>query len=163
MSRKGENIYKRKDGRWEGRYLCRPGAGTSRKYTSIYGQSYTEVKQKLLEARTQETDQTTGKTGASHLLKDILHHWLASRQLCVKQSTYVRYYSLVSKHIEPELRFYKVEQIKRPIIEKYIHDLLTNGRLDGTGGLSQKTAANILIIIEEALAYGVSTGAPVGC
>jgi integrase len=163
MSRKGENIYKRKDGRWEGRYLCRPGAGASRKYTSIYGQSYTEVKQKLLEARTQETDQIIGKLGTSHLFKDILHQWLASRKLCVKESTYVRYYSLVTKHIEPELGFYKVEQITRPIIEKYIHDLLTNGRLDGTGGLSQKTVADILIIIKEALAYGVSIGAPVCC
>jgi integrase len=163
MSRKGENIYKRKDGRWEGRYLSRTSSGPSRKYTSIYGQSYTEVKQKLLEARTRETSQTTGKMGTSHLFKDILRQWLASRQLCVKESTYVRYHSLVTKHIEPQIGFYKIAEITRPLIEKYIYDLLVNGRLDGTGGLSQKTVSDILIIIKEALAYGVSIGAPVCC
>ena len=43
MPRKGENIYKRKDGRWEGRYKV----GTT-KYRSIYGKTYQEVKEKLL-------------------------------------------------------------------------------------------------------------------
>lgn len=43
MPRKGENIYKRKDGRWEGRYKV----GTA-KYRSIYGKTYQEVRAKLL-------------------------------------------------------------------------------------------------------------------
>ena len=48
MARKGENIYKRKDGRWEGRY----GAGRlpdgRARYRSVYGKTYREVKEKLL-------------------------------------------------------------------------------------------------------------------
>ncbi|MFR1369236.1 MAG: hypothetical protein ACLSA0_03290 [Eisenbergiella massiliensis] len=40
MARKGENIYKRKDGRWEGRY----GAGRlpdgRARYRSVYGKTY---------------------------------------------------------------------------------------------------------------------------
>ena len=38
MSKKGENIYKRKDGRWEGRYI--------RCYDEN-GKTYNEAKQKL--------------------------------------------------------------------------------------------------------------------
>ena len=49
MSKRGENIYKRKDGRWEGRYLTyKDGA---KKYISVYGRTYTAVKDKLLTAR----------------------------------------------------------------------------------------------------------------
>ena len=49
MSRKGENIYKRKDGRWEGRYLKRTPDGKSR-YGYVYAHSYREVKTKLQQA-----------------------------------------------------------------------------------------------------------------
>lgn len=38
MTRKGENIYKRKDGRWEGRYICRTADG-KKKYGYVYGHS----------------------------------------------------------------------------------------------------------------------------
>lgn len=41
MPRRGENKYKRRDGRWEGRVLI------DSKYHSVYARSYSEVKQKL--------------------------------------------------------------------------------------------------------------------
>ena len=44
MSKRGENIYKRKDGRWEGRYIkCRTLHGKIQ-YGYVYGKSYSEVK-----------------------------------------------------------------------------------------------------------------------
>lgn len=48
MARKGENIYKRKDGRWEGRYRIPNPSGTKALYRSVYGKSYREVREKLL-------------------------------------------------------------------------------------------------------------------
>ena len=47
MPRKGENIYKRKDGRWEGRYILSYDSNGKAKYAYIYGKSYNEVKKKL--------------------------------------------------------------------------------------------------------------------
>ena len=47
MPRKGENIYKRKDSRWEGRYIGCYDENHKAKYVYIYGKTYTEVKQKL--------------------------------------------------------------------------------------------------------------------
>ena len=47
MARKGENIYKRKDGRWEGRYHKINMADGRQKYASVYGKTYKEVKEKL--------------------------------------------------------------------------------------------------------------------
>lgn len=47
MSRRGENIYKRKDGRWEGRYINGYKENGKTKYKSIYARTYAEVKEKL--------------------------------------------------------------------------------------------------------------------
>lgn len=46
MPRKGENIYKRKDGRWEGRYIKSRDILGRAKYGYVYGKSYREAKQK---------------------------------------------------------------------------------------------------------------------
>jgi len=51
MPRKGENIYKRKDGRWEGRYIRSYDASNKAKYSYVYGKTYSEVKQKLIDRR----------------------------------------------------------------------------------------------------------------
>lgn len=47
MCRKGENIRKRKDGRWEARYIKWRDADGKIHYGSLYGKSYNEVKEKL--------------------------------------------------------------------------------------------------------------------
>ena len=47
MPKTGRNIYKRKDGRWEGRYIKERDAGGKIIYGSVYGKSCTEVKQRL--------------------------------------------------------------------------------------------------------------------
>ena len=47
MPRRGENIYKRKDGRWEGRYIVDRRPDGRAIYHSIYGPTYGEVRQKL--------------------------------------------------------------------------------------------------------------------
>lgn len=43
MPRKGENIYKRKDGRWAGRYI-RDRVNGKAKYGYVFAYSYKEVK-----------------------------------------------------------------------------------------------------------------------
>ena len=45
MARRGENIHKRKDGRWEARIQIVSHNGKST-YHSVYGKTYSEVKEK---------------------------------------------------------------------------------------------------------------------
>lgn len=45
MARKGENIYKRKDGRWEGRYIKSRSSTGKANYGYVYAKSYREVKE----------------------------------------------------------------------------------------------------------------------
>ena len=56
MSRTGENIYKRKDGRWEGRYIKERVDGKA-KYGAVYARTYRDVKRKLDIARKEHAKQ----------------------------------------------------------------------------------------------------------
>ena len=47
MALKVRNIHKRKDGRFEGRYMQDRDANGKVKYGSVYAKTYTEVKEKL--------------------------------------------------------------------------------------------------------------------
>ena len=57
MARRGDNIHKRKDGRWEGRYISYYDNDGKAKYKSIYGHKYKDVKAKLenLKAETSQS------------------------------------------------------------------------------------------------------------
>ena len=50
MARKGENIYKRKDGRWEGRYAKSRTPEGKIRYGYIYAATHKEAKEKLARA-----------------------------------------------------------------------------------------------------------------
>lgn len=61
MARHGENIHKRKDGRWEGRYPVYSEEKGRKIYRSVYGRSYQEVKGKLtVKKRRNETEKENG-------------------------------------------------------------------------------------------------------
>ena len=49
MSRKGENFYKRKDGRWEARYIHHYEKGKA-KYRYLYARTYSEVREKRIKS-----------------------------------------------------------------------------------------------------------------
>ena len=51
MARRGENIYKRKDGRWEGRYIKGKDSKGKATYGYVYSKTYNEVKEKLTKAK----------------------------------------------------------------------------------------------------------------
>lgn len=53
MARKGENIRRRKNGLWEGRYPDGVTEDGRTKYSSVYDRKYVVVKEKLLTAKTQ--------------------------------------------------------------------------------------------------------------
>jgi len=62
MARTGENIYKRKDGRWEGRYIKKRFSMGERSYGYVYARTYREVKEKLLTAKKESEGASELKT-----------------------------------------------------------------------------------------------------
>ena len=102
MSKKGENIYKRKDGRWEGRYIQTYDFFEKPKYGHVYARTYTEVKKKLLKRQTARKDEKM--QNCQHIqYNNILDSWLFLVKLKVKESTLARYIGLIDRHIRPDL------------------------------------------------------------
>lgn len=153
MSKKGENIYKRKDGRWEGRFIRYYDATGKAKYGYVYGRSYAEVKLSLIEKKNTvlKTPNIVDKKQITY--SDLLDMWLNSVRINTKESTYARYTHLIKTHISPHLGHYQLAKITTEQIEAYIEHLLTQGRLDNEGGLSPKSVADILTIVKSTMEY----------
>ena len=122
MARRGENIYKRKDGRWEGRYVIgrKPNGRTAFSY--IYGKTYTEVKKKLEICK---ADRTLAKTidRSEEIYRDgsigaWLEFWLeAVIKPEVKYSTYAVYRGQVERHILPSAGKIKLKNMNNKTME----------------------------------------------
>lgn len=104
MSKKGENIYKRKDGRWEARYIKGYHPDGTPKYGYCYGKTYRESKQKVSAAK---AALVTGKPAPTVSRKRrfafYCDEWLQLNRSRVKESTYVKYSGMIEKHIKPRL------------------------------------------------------------
>lgn len=153
MSKKGENIYKRKDGRWEGRYIRYYDEYNKAKYGYVYAKTYNEVKQKLIEKKSQTGKQCENTSKSSVTYNEILNEWLQFAKINVKESTYARYLHLVDTHIRPHLGKYQLSKISTQLVEGFIEQQLNNGRLSNDGSLSPKTVTDILTIVKSSMEY----------
>ena len=141
MARKGENIYKRKDGRWEGRYIVSYFSDGKAKYSSVYGRTYSEVKEKLIRAKATKEVKCSNSPKTKIPFCMCALEWLDSKKLSVKESTFKRYQNMIQQHIEPYFRSICVNKISNSTVEEFVRYMLTSGRIDGKGGLSSKTVA----------------------
>ncbi len=155
MPRRGENIFKRKDGRWEARYIHHYEYGKA-KYRFLYADTYTEVKAKRNEELKQHSTGTAViKTNMS--FKDIAYLWLGEMQDKVKESTYARYERNLRVYLLPLLGKKNVNHLENEFL-KHIHKkLLDSGGKDGKP-LSAKTVCDILCVLKGILKYAKANG-----
>ena len=77
MSRKGENIYRRKDGRWEARYIKGHRLDGRIHYGYCYGKTYHEARDKMNQARfALMNNQPQSVRGRRKHLSDYCDEWL---------------------------------------------------------------------------------------
>ena len=143
MSRRGENIYKRKDGRWEGRYVCGVRPDGKSKYRSIYGCSYQEVRAKLLplKAKTERTVSAGTQTFGA-----LFEEWMTATRLRVKASTFANYRRKADKHILPAFGKLRYDHLSAELVHDFIRQKLNDG-------LSAKYVADIVIVMKSAAKY----------
>ena len=152
MPRKGENIYKRKDGRWEGRYIQLYNEQGKPKYGYVYARTYNEVKQLLIDKKA--SNATPDIVHVSNLkYEELLDEWMQFSRINIKESTYARYNHLINTHIKPLLGKYPISKISTQLVEAYIDNQMKCGRIDGNGGLATKTVSDILTIIKSSFEY----------
>ena len=108
MSKRGLNIYRRKDGRYEGRYADGYGENGKTKYRSIYGKTYTEVKEKLLQIKARIITPNV-ESGLS--VKELFAEWLSAKLTQTKPSTYANYAFKAEKHLIPAFGSLKIEKL----------------------------------------------------
>ena len=135
MARKGENIYKRKDGRWEGRYQIKYD---NVKYHSIYGKSYHEVKEKLLKLKSTSVRQNKN---CSLSFEAACCEWLSAAKVRLKISTLCNYQMKLDKHILPYFTKQQFASITASDIQKFIEVKLNSG-------LSAKYVADIVAVMK---------------
>lgn len=164
MARTGENIYKRKDGRWEARYILFYDENGKAKYRYLYAKTYTDAKNKLLKEQT--TNRCIYKTAFdTHNAKyEVwLDDWLTNKKATVKESTYIRYRNTIENHIKPELGKYPISKISTPLIEEFVVKKLQSGNLLSKDGLSPKSISDIMVIIKETFKYAQLYGEDIIC
>ena len=79
MPRRGENIHKRKDGRWEGRYIKNYDKNGKAQYGSVYSKSYLEVKKKLSEKKYETTKNILSLKDRYTSLREVISLWLDNK------------------------------------------------------------------------------------
>lgn len=151
MPKRGENIYKRKDARWEGRYRKGIDPSGRIRFGYVYGKTYREVHDKLTILKSTYRDQP--ESSPSFSFEKISQEWLAKEHLSVKVSTYSKYAQILNKHILPELGKEDIKELTFSKLNQFIEGKLQNGRLDHTGGLAPKTVHDIYVIIKSVLKY----------
>jgi len=160
MPRRGENIHKRKDGRWEGRYIDFYKSDGKAHYKSVYAPSYTEVKEKLNKQKAVPKIQRQMTSLVT--VEQLFFMWLEDKRIQVKESSYAEYHQVIHGHILPYFQGLKSSQLTNEKVNQLVKDKLQHGRLDGKGGLSAKRVRDILSILLQIMQYGEKKGAIAG-
>lgn len=161
MPRRGENIYKRKDGRWEGRYIKEYDSNNKAKYASVYGRTYAETKQKLLIAK--NSNQTIEKQHNNHQFNYYALKWLSDLKSQVKASTYVKYTNTINNHILPFWGEKLISEVTTDLLKDFIALKLQKGNINKKTGLSVKTVKDIVSVIKLIIKYAESLAEKSNC
>lgn len=111
--RTGQNIYRRKDGRWEARIALGKGTNGRPHFKYVYAGTYREV---LNRKKDFEKEQQISQPAAplpDDSFSGAAYHWLAASEKEWKPSTYSKYKNYLEKYILPEWQELCVHTIRQ--------------------------------------------------
>ncbi|MDE6834961.1 MAG: site-specific integrase [Ruminococcus sp.] len=147
MAKKGINIYKRSDGRWEGRYKNGFRDDGKPKYRSVYAKTYSEVKEKLFKLKATEQENITP---CSLTVEILLNEWLNMKKLSVKESTIANYVFKINRHLKPFFSGLKFSLLS----PKIVYDFIAEKKSEG---LSAKYISDMIVILKSMAKYTAKT------
>lgn len=148
MPKQEKNIYLRKDGRWEGRYIKDRIAGKAH-YGYVFGKSYEEAEQKLEAASAEISARILEKEGT---FAELANEWLQLKVPQLKASSIAKYTNLLDLYLLPAFEDKSVSEISRTDIIQWSSELLTSGGAKAKG-LAPKTVNSILSLMTNMLEY----------
>ena len=153
MARHGENIYKRRDGRYEGRYVIGKTLAGKTRLGYVYACQYAEVRRVLL----QKKAELLGRTGNKEIvrqgtLEEWMAYWMENELLgSVKTSSYQTYLRQMNRHLRPALGHYFLSQLTPGIV----YDFIEGKRAEG---LADTTIRGIYRLLSAAMAFALEEG-----
>ena len=123
MARKGENIRKRKDGRWEARYWKGRKPDGRIQYGYVYAPKYSEVKEKRDEAvKKLANDYNIKATASPVVFQNLFDEWEAIVRYTVKESSYCLYKTILGTHLSPYFGTLPVAGLEQKHIQTFIYE-----------------------------------------
>lgn len=137
------NIYRRRDGRFEGRLAGERGSG-QRGYLSFYGKSKNEVQQKMAAY----VDGLRQEIPAQNLtVKKLFEDWMEAISVRVRESTLANYRMRMATHILPLFGELDTDELTAPRLQKFVSDKLKEG-------LTSNYVADIVATLKSMLRFG---------
>lgn len=145
MPRRGENIRKRKDGRWEARVKISVAPYNTTKYKYLYGKTYKEVKVRA-HNYVHESQVSVEQTDIGETVNDIAFCWLIKVKNTRKYSTYVKYLNIYEKHIKPYIGEKEIHTIDDEILLTLLKERYNYGGINRSN-LSISTIKSIRYVL----------------
>jgi len=164
MPKKGENIYKRKDGRWEGRYIKSRTSTGKIVYGYVYAKTYRETKAKLREnvSLTIAVPTITMPIANPNTFASVASDWFENIRAQSKESTQNKYHNILTNYILPIYGEQMLDKITYDFIKSHCNLLLISGG-KRKKGLSTKTVTDILSVVRNILKFASKKGLYVPC
>lgn len=123
MARRGENIRKRKDGRWEGRYIKGRLPDGKPYWGYIYGLTYAEVKEISIRKKAELGIYNLNKRDVT--FGELAEIWLSSIRQGIKESTYSHYQYTLYHYLFPVFRNFRVSTLDESILEQGLLEVIS--------------------------------------
>ena len=144
---RGENVFQRKDGRYEARYIKGRRADGRPLYGFCYGRTYEEAKDKADRAREEIGQAKKPEAGQRPDMACYCDRWLSANSARLKPSSRAKYRTDIENHIKPFFGDKLPGEILPEEIDGFTRSLLTGK------GLSPKTVRSILTLFHSILSY----------
>ena len=156
------SVRKRKDGRWEGRYVVGHDPETGKMiHKNVLGRTQAEAKEKLSKAIENSKKLDFAKMG-QYTVGQWMDLWYEIyAEVKVRASSHQTYRGYIENHIKPSIGDIPLEKLTPLDLQKFYKHLLTEGRVDRIEskkqpkGLSAKSVRNINQIISSAMKLAV--------
>lgn len=161
MARRGENIYKRRDGRYEGRYVVGRKPDGKTKFGYIFGHTYAEVKARLTRKKAELLAAAPAQRGCGQTVGQWLARWMEGElQGRVKESSYQTYRNQLNRHILPRLGGIALNALTPGAVHAFLLALRDAGLSEGmTRGVYRLLRAGMRAAQDE----GLIRKNPCGC
>lgn len=147
--KKGENIYKRKDGRWEGRFIKERDYNGKIIYGYVYGRHYVDVKQKLIQKRAQSHEKKETALLSNKTLDEWIAVWLSNTSF--KASTLANYRGKIERYISPAMGLKQLEKLTYEDCQLFIYQLQEKQ-------LANSTIQSIFYLLKQIIHYAIKEG-----